>query len=264
MAYSPSYSYNVNPGTQSGSGAFGSVPGALSLPNPYADLSSVYPNLAGTNAAMSNTISAQLGGQLSPGTLSAMQDYEAQFAAGSGMPGTNARPGTLMYNRGVRDIGTTAEAQVQAGQKAYNQTIPTISGTQTVSPALQTEIAGQNALNASAPNPTAANSYAQQLYNQYLSQTRGPGGGTRSMTSPAQPQVPVTWASDAPNGPIGYGPGGGPGQFQSPYVAPTDAQGYYKLPTGNTVGWSGADTDIYDPYGDLEGSGMTAADVGGP
>lgn len=174
----------IIPTPQPGIGAFGMVPGPIPTPNPAGDLGAQYPGLGQTNAVLSSDILAQLGGRLSPGTLKAMQDYEAGLATRSGMPGTNAMPGTIGYNRGVRDIGTTAEAQIRAGQQAYNQTIPTVSRTQTVSPELQATIAGTNASNAAAPNPAMAASYAQQLYDQYLQRLRGPGGGTTGTIQP--------------------------------------------------------------------------------
>jgi len=61
-------SYNVNPGTQQGSGWFGRVPGAVALPNPEQDLSGVVPTLGQSNDVMQANIQAELEGGLSPGT----------------------------------------------------------------------------------------------------------------------------------------------------------------------------------------------------
>lgn len=178
-------------GTYGGGGPFGTRVAPIPMPNPAKDLGAQYPNLAGTNAALSGDIMAQLSGKLSPGTLAAMQDYEASLSAGSGMPGSNVIPGTLGYNRGVRDLGLTAEGQVKAGEAAYNSTIPTISRTQTVDPATAANINETNAINLSAPDPAAAQSYAKQLFDEYMTKLRGPGGGS------------------------GGGPGGGTGNFAS-------------------------------------------------
>lgn len=169
--------YAVNPAPTSGVGVFGAVPGPVGLPNPAGDLAAQYPNLPQTNQALSANILSQLSGQLSPGTLKMMQDAEAAQAIKSGMPGTNVQRGTLMGNRSVRDLGLTAEQQVQQGIANYNRTIPTVSGTQTVSPALQSELAMWNAINRSAPDPAASGNYAQQLFNQYLAQMRQRSGG---------------------------------------------------------------------------------------
>lgn len=180
--------YNYTPTPQYGvPDPFGLVPGVIQPPNPYADLSAVYPNLAGTNADISSAIGAQVGGRLSPGTLRAMQDYEAGFAARSGMPGTNAIPGTIGYNRGVRDVGLTAEQQVNQGLRNYQSLIPTIAQTQTLSPQMQAEIAATNAMNAAAPNPNIAQTYAQNLLNWWMQQMRSPAGGT-GRYAPAVPR----------------------------------------------------------------------------
>lgn len=172
--------YTVNPAPTSGQGPFGAVPGAVGLPDPAGDLAKVYPNLSGTNQALSTNILSQLSGQLSPGTLKMMQDAEAAQAVRSGMPGTNVQRNTLMGNRSVRDLGITSEQQVQQGISNYNKTIPTISGTQTLSPALQNEIAMWNSINRSAPDPNAAGNYAKQLFDQYLNAMRQRSGGGQS------------------------------------------------------------------------------------
>lgn len=186
------YQYNVSPGTQGGSGAFGSVPGNISLPNPAADLSEQYPNLSGTNSALSGDILSKLSGQLSPATLQQLQNASATSAVNNGMPGSNAIPGTMPYNTNLESLGLNSEAQQQQGISDYNSTIPTVSGTQTVAPALQANIAEENAINASAPNPAAANSYAQSLYQQYLNSMKGgPGGSTFGGTSRPSTASPI-------------------------------------------------------------------------
>lgn len=207
-------------GTYGGGGPFGTRVAPIPMPNPAKDLGGVYPNLTGTNAALSGDILAQLSGKLSPGTLAAMQDYEASLSAGSGMPGSNVIPGTLGYNRGVRDLGLTAEGQVKAGEAAYNSTIPTISRTQTVDPATQANINETNAINLSAPDPAAAQSYAKQLFDEYMTKLRGPGGGSG-----------------------GGGPGGGTGNFASVRGGPNLS------PPGSSPSTPG-----FDPATDFGGS----------
>lgn len=199
--------YNYNPAPQSGNGAFGQVPGDISLPNPYGDLSSVYPNLSSTNANLSTDINSKLTGTLSPSTLNALQNASATFGQASGMPGSG-----LTWNSLYGNIAGASENQQAQGVQEYNQTIPTVSGTQTVSPALQSEIAQTNSVWNSAPNPTAANNYAQQLYNQYLQSQRGPAGGTgtgtgtgTSATQPASATAPTNGANPYPNYPSPLG-----------------------------------------------------------
>lgn len=172
------YAYNVNPGTQSGSGTFGAVPGQLSLPSPFSDLGNIYPNLSQTNSQVSGNILSQLQGQLSPETLANLQNTAARFGVWNGMPGANAYQGTLANNQNLLGNIRTTEQLQQQGLQNYNALIPTISGTQTVNPALQAEIASTNAMTAAMPNPADAASYAKELFDQYLGSIGGPAGGT--------------------------------------------------------------------------------------
>jgi hypothetical protein len=154
-----------------GSSIFGSVPAQLPMPNPYKDLSAVYPNLSGTNAQASAAILSKLKGQLSPDTVSAINDAAARFGVASGMPGSG-----LAHNRTLRDLGLTSEQEQQQGLADYASLIPAISGTQTVRPETQFGINETNSINAAAPNPTAANTYAQSLFDKYLKMLGGSGG----------------------------------------------------------------------------------------
>lgn len=155
------------------SSPFGSKVAPVPMPSPFSDLSSLYPNLGQTNAAASAAIMSKLRGELSPETLANIQNSAAAFGVSSGMPGSG-----LQMNRGLRDIGLTTEALQEAGLKDYEGFIPTLSSTQTVRPELQYEVNLQNALDAAAPEPGQAASYAEQLYNKYLNKARNPAGGT--------------------------------------------------------------------------------------
>lgn len=146
------------------SAAFGTRVSPITTPNPYADLSKVYPNLSGTNAQLSGDILSQLKGQLSPQTMQMIQDAGASYGVASGMPGSG-----MARNRTLRDLGIASEDVQNKGIQNYISSLPTISRTQTVSPELQSEISYSNAVNAAAPNPAAAANYSQQLFNQYLS-----------------------------------------------------------------------------------------------
>lgn len=168
-------------GTVSGgsSDIYGRRIGPIGMPNPAGDLAAQYPNLTGTNATLSNDIMSKLSGELSPGTIAAINNAAATYGVQNGMPGTSRIYGTLSGNLGLRDIGRSAEDQIESGIKDYNMTLPTISGTQTVKPETQAEISATNATNAAAPDPTAAATHAQQLFDQYLERLR-------SMNAPAQ------------------------------------------------------------------------------
>jgi len=165
-------SYNVNPPPSGYSPIFGGVPGPIGVPNPFQDLSGVYPNLSGTNAQLSADIMGELSGRLSPETQALLQDKGAAFGVSSGMPGSG-----LARSRTLRDLGLTSEALQQQGISDYDKAIQAISRTQTVSPEIQAEIAARNAQVAAAPIPSQAASYAKQLFDEYLNSLRRPSGG---------------------------------------------------------------------------------------
>jgi hypothetical protein len=171
------------------------VPGPLGIPDVATDLGHVYPNLGPTNAAVSGNILSKLHGNLSQDTQRALQDAAARFGVSSGMPGSG-----LFRNRTARDLGRATEDLQQQGLQNYASILPMISGTQTVRPETQIGVAEQNAVNRSAPNPQQAQSYAQQLFNQYLTALRGPGGGTQGTGGPSGGTVapPTGAASVAP------------------------------------------------------------------
>ena len=186
------------------------------------------------------------------------------------MPGM--APGSLISQCNLRDLGLTSEALTQQGIRDYNATIPTVSGTQTVSPALQTQIAETNALNAAAPTPALAQNYAQQLYNQYLNAMRGPGTGTTGRPSPAagiptstyQPSIPTSTGTSpyySPQTGGQAGSGTGTGFLTDPSGNQWNANGTVTTPDG--YNWTASDlstfgTDLADVYGFNWGSGNAA------
>lgn len=172
--------YSFNPHPQGGSGAFGSVPGVLSPPDPYGDLTSKLPKLPSLNSAAQNDILSNLEGTLSAGTEHALQNASATYGAASGMPGSG-----LSWNSLYGNIAGASENQQARGLQEYDSFLPTVAHTQTLSPELQTEIAGTNASNAAAPNPGASASYAQQLFQQYLDKLKNPASGGSTIGSPA-------------------------------------------------------------------------------
>lgn len=161
-------------------------------------LNSAYPNLSGTNAQLSSALSSELTGQLSPATMAAIQDAAASYGVSSGMPGSQ-----LVQNRYPRDIGLASEDLIHRGIGDYAGVIPAVSSTQTVNPyqqaSLNTEINATNAVNRSAPDPAAAASYAQQLFDRYLRSQSGPAGGTGSSGVPWYQQAANTTG-------MGWGP----------------------------------------------------------
>lgn len=139
-ATDPNYVYNATPGTQSGSGIFGTAPGNVDVPNPYQNLSSVFPELGQANSDLSSGISNELAGGLSPQTLTALGDAQDQF-------GIN---GPL--NLSPQSFGLTDDELQSAGVGSFAGLLPGISTTQTVSPEVQAQIAQFNSQAAAQAN----------------------------------------------------------------------------------------------------------------
>lgn len=197
QTYGGTPGFTVNPAPQAGAGTFGAVPGPIGMPDPYGNLSAVFPNLSRTNTATSSALLNQLRGVVSPETQMAIKDAAAAWGvqggagAGSGIAG----------NLSLRNLGLTSEQLQQQGLQNYSSILPTVASTQTVQPALQAEISAQNALNAAAPNPTAAASYAEQLFNNYMAMMQGPAGGAPARGGP--------WDMIRQGGPAAFGAGAG-------------------------------------------------------
>jgi hypothetical protein len=172
---------------------YGSVPGAIQDPNPYGDLNTAMGgSLGAINSSIFSNLLSESQGQIPQADQNFMQDQAAAKAAASGMPGTNIMPGTLEGNSAARNLGLLQYQLQQSAAQQYPSLTGAVSQTQTVSPALQTQIAGTNAVNASAPNPQMAQSYAQQLYDKYAKEARGPGGSTITGGGPAGGTMPTT------------------------------------------------------------------------
>lgn len=151
------------------------MPGSISNPNPFGDLSAIYPNLSNTNSTISANIMNELNGQLSPSTINNIRNQAASFGVTSGLPGSD-----FAGYQGLANLGLTTEKLQGQGLQDYLNAITGISKTQTVDPALQTEIATQNAVWNAAPDPAAAAKEQQNLFDEYLKKTMSPAGGTGS------------------------------------------------------------------------------------
>lgn len=156
-------------------GGLGSAPGQIAMPNPAQNLTQQIPGLTGLNQNASSVINSQLMGQLSPDTVNAIRNATASQSSANGMPGTSQIPGTIGGNLTAQDIGQTSQQLQNQGIANYNSYVPTVSQTQTLNPETQVGVEEQNAVNAAAPNPTSAATYAQQLFQSYLDQLqKGP------------------------------------------------------------------------------------------
>ncbi len=159
-----------------GRGPFGRALGPIPLPDPYGNIQRTGVNLDVLNPAASADLEAGFAGRLAPGTVNSIQDAAATWGAASGMPGFS--PGTLGFNRGVRDLGLTAEGVKDKAFQNYGSLINTIGQNEVVSPELEYERNLQNETNAASPDPAAAQSYAASLFDKYLQSLRSAGGGS--------------------------------------------------------------------------------------
>ncbi len=215
-------SYSVNPAPQQGNGAYGLVPGPTGVPpSLYEQTTKALPGLATAGNLATNSILSQLQGDISPQAQKNMQDLYARFAVGSGMPGTNAIPGTLANNAALLGNYRTTEQLQQQGLQNYANVLGAV-GQQQIHPETLAEIAAHNATLGAAPNPQAA--AEQQLANYFASLNaarsmglRGQGGGggynPAGGTGVYAPQQP----SQQGFGFGQYGQQGGGGYSASPY-----------------------------------------------
>jgi hypothetical protein len=162
-----------SPAPHAGQGAYGLVPGDISNPNPFGDLSALYPNLSGANSQVSQNIQNELMGNLSPSTINNIRNNAASFGVSTGMPGSQ-----FQGDQGLANLGLTTEKLQGQGLQDYLAAITGINKTQTVDPALQTQIATQNSVWNAAPDPAAAAKEQQKLFDEYLAKTMSPAGGT--------------------------------------------------------------------------------------
>lgn len=170
-----------------GQGPFGLVPGATELPDPYADLKKVIPDLDQLNTALGANIYSKLKGELPQDVQNLIRDKAAAAAVGGGMPGAG-----LYGNRTARDLGLTSLDLTKQGVSEYNATIPTIKSTQTVSPETEIALSQSNAILAAAPDPAAGASASMDIFNRYLNSLAnrttkggyGPSGSSGSYLNP--------------------------------------------------------------------------------
>lgn len=156
-----------NSSSYSSADIYGTRVNPVTLADPYAELSAIYPNLGQTNNAISAETLRMIQGT-DPNLPILAQNTGASRGAALGVPGSQFadRMGDLsLYDRLAQ--------QRQQGISNYNQTVPTISATQTNSPALQAQTQSQNNIWAASPDPAAASQEALKLYQQQLNQLAG-------------------------------------------------------------------------------------------
>jgi hypothetical protein len=177
--YDPLGGYNTNPQTQYGSGAYGAVPGPLTIPpNVYQQLTSLDPGMFGPTGSLPSSIQNEFGG-LSPETTAAIQQHAAQFGTSTGMPGSQ-----FQGNYGLEQLGLGVEAQ---NSKAIKDAISysSLTGSQVTPQATALSVASNNATMASAPNPQQAASQQMGDWQAKFNAAAGGAGGARINPSPA-------------------------------------------------------------------------------
>lgn len=108
--------------------------GTATNPATYnSNFAAIYPNLSATQGAASGNTLSRLRGELSPETLSAIQDTAARFGIASGMP-LGSGGNTVTGNFGRRLLGQTVEGLQSQGLQDYLNTLQAYSGTLTPTP----------------------------------------------------------------------------------------------------------------------------------
>lgn len=173
--------FNINPGPQAGSGAYGAVPGVLSLPpDIYSQVMKSFPGLTQTGTAAAGTIGSEVQGQIAPDVQRQLQDKAAALSVSSGAGGGPGTAGSFGQNTLLESLGLNSQQQQQQGINSYLQFL-TGTGSTMNDPNLAASIEQQNALNAAAPNPAVAASTQQndfQKYMQMITGGTGPPSGT--------------------------------------------------------------------------------------
>ena len=255
--------FNVTPAPTTGQGPYGMVPGTTAIPpSTWEQATKAIPALANTGQLTGNIMS-ELAGDINPQALKNMQDAAAAYGVQSGMPGSNAMPGSLIYNKNLRNIGLDTLAVQRQGLQDYLSLLG-LAGSQQTPQSLATDIAQRNAVLKSAPDPAAAAVQQQNDYWRALAATRGPAGGTGPGPSPsggtgnyAPTGIPGPAALGFGFGSFGGG-AGGPSRFSNTGAIagyPTSGSQYYPgtdvtgLPSLDTLlGTPSTDSGGYDYY----------------
>jgi hypothetical protein len=116
---------------------------------------------------VSGAVGSELAGRLSPEAINIIQNKSASRGVGSGMPLSG-----FSGNQFLASLGLSSEDLIHQGVGDYNNLTSTLGATQQ-NPNTLVDIATQNAIDAAAPNPQAAQSYAQSLFDKYMNQSKG-------------------------------------------------------------------------------------------
>jgi hypothetical protein len=199
---------------------------------------------------------SELQGEIDPQTIRNLQDASARYGLQSGMPGSNAIPGTLVNYQNLLGNVQTSQALEQQGLQNLQGLLGQV-GSQQLNPALLSQLSQANAQLLAAPDPAQAAQLQMQLYQNALSNARGPAGGTgyQSIISPSGgtgvPFVPGFGAGGVQN-PTTPGTFGGATSYNPSFIGPPD---YFGPPA--------PDAGTVAPYGPPEYAGPPSPDLGG-
>lgn len=146
------------------------APSSLTNPAQFqSNFAALFPNAAATQSAVSGNTLSRLRGELSPETLSAIQDRAARFGMSAGIPGSG-----VSGSYGRKLLGQTIEGLQSQGLQDYLNTLRTYSGT--LMPTTGEQLGAETSRYATDVGAatsrygedvgarTAANSLAQQAY----------------------------------------------------------------------------------------------------
>ncbi len=267
---SPLPGYNVAPSPVTGQGPYGMVPGNIGIPpSTWQQVGAVAPGL-GNTSQLTNNIMSELHGDINPQALKNMQDAAASYGVSSGMTGSNAIPGTLAFNKNLRNIGLDTLQVQRQGQQDYLSALQGIGGAQTPQ-GLAADIAAHNSQLNAAPDPQAAALQQQANYWAALNALRrGQGGNRGGGFDPAggTGQYRHDPSTDGAYG-FGFGTLGQQGNGQAPLTPYNNGSQYYPgtdvngLPNLDSIlgaplpgygqappnTYQGPQSSTYDPYG---------------
>lgn len=146
--------------------AFGSIPQPIQMPGSlYGQALASVPGLGPLGGSTATTIGQQLTGQLSPSTVSMLENKAADYGVNMGMPGMT--PGSLALNNLMANMGLASEQLQQQGVSNYGNFLGSIASTQ-LDPALQADVSEWNSIMRAAPDPQSAAMAQLSLLNQYM------------------------------------------------------------------------------------------------
>ena len=164
--------FSTNPAPQAGAGAFGGVPGIIGLPpNLYEQVNKNIPGIAPAGGKSASVINSELAGQVSPDVQNLLQEKSAAMGVTAGVPGSDFQKNNL-----VQSLGLNADQMQHQGVADYLGFL-TGTGSTMTDPKLAVDVATQNALDAAAPNPAAANAENMSVFDKYINALKGGGAG---------------------------------------------------------------------------------------